>query len=233
VNNSKWLLSLHAAVLTTEKEHARARYEAYGKVSHPGNGRCNGCRPECKGDLCGVLCDKEDAAEQASHAARDALVTAIKGAAWGSQPDGSFVTRSSNLDIHITSVHAPNKRGVIALLKQWRDGSASLETYTHAEAWVKRLKEKEALRQLEEARQTNRKEVIKALLDGRRLEYVYGQEGGSIRIPGGTWASFRGVLRGAELTEDDLGRHGKGDHAWVWRLASVVRGRDPQPWISE
>ncbi len=142
-------------------------------------------------------------AERESHStyeARDALAEALSLASWGSQPDGSFVTRHS-LGIasgrYVHTLHAPNKRGPLAQAvdAERTDRVYLRELREREEAWAHRLAEKEMWRTRAAAYEARRLEAGRLLGEEHALEYTPGQEGGSVWLSGKVAVSARGALR--------------------------------------
>ena len=106
------------------------------------------------------------ALRDAATAACEALAGALSEAPWGAQPDGSFVTRRSRFVASLayqSSLHAPNRRGVLAASEDHVNGLDAAEgpvlgsprgltLRTYAEAWRIRQDERAQRREAQALR---------------------------------------------------------------------------------
>ena len=135
------------------------------------------------------------AAYQAEADATRALARALYDATWGAQPDGSFVTRRRDWDGHFaTALHAPARRGCLALTIS----GESVDISARSEAMARANVQRDARRADVQALDANRRRIDHAVRVGAALWYEPGQEGGIVRIDAGSQgASARGTCKRA------------------------------------
>ena len=144
---------------------------------------------------------RANSAAKARGAAHAALFSALEDASWGSQPDGSFVTRRTALGGWrvVTTLHAPRKGGPLAVLDERSEcgGSERLTTYSVGEAATIRAAERAVNRGNELIRSADRAEAVRLLQSGIVPDFTDGQEGGFFTLKSGNRVSARGALRAA------------------------------------
>lgn len=146
-----------------------------------------------------------DAAITRERETREALAAALHGAAWGAQPDGSFVTRESLTCGGMaarTTLHAPAKQGPLAVVEDHeRDDDYTLTVLrTREEAREIRDVERCQNRDAERMYAALRRCAGMVLRDGGELPYCSGQKFGSVTIHD-RQVSARGALVAAGMTK--------------------------------
>lgn len=140
------------------------------------------------------------AAMAAPEAAMAAFVAALRAAAWGPQPDGTFVSRGSAHGEPWVELHAPHRRGVLArgVFPHSPNRADRLHLWTPAEAWARRQAERAERRAQQAAYAATRERVIQRILMGENLATMSGQKGGIVFLAGlhtSPWVGAPGVLR--------------------------------------
>lgn len=155
-----------------------------------------------------ALCAAFHAADKAEHDSISDLCAAIRAAAWGQQPDGSFVTRTSvtcgGWQMHHT-LHAPCKQGPIVEVRDHERGPGSTLVAFRplAEAREIRAVQRAAAKTAQAVYEADRQAAAAHLRRGGMLHYCAGQEYGFVEAPSGRRISARGALVAAGLTREE------------------------------
>ncbi len=154
-----------------------------------------------------ALCAAFHAADKAEHDSISDLCAAIRAAAWGQQPDGSFVTRTSvtcgGWQMHHT-LHAPCKQGPIVEVRDHERGPGSTLVAFRplAEAREIRAVQRAAAKTAQAVYEADRQSAGAILRAGGSLPFCTGQEYGFVTLANEHTISARGALVAAGLTRE-------------------------------